>query len=190
MRKFFYPSLLLLLLGALALAAWHSASPAAAQVNREALGATVYTQPETWNLGITVEGAPTYNAVIGRLVSDVGVFRSARADQGATIFPAPATSRNVQGASFYLLSRTGSYTGTAKLSLVIFNYAGVVQHTVSAADVGLQAAPIGTWTPVTLSGTADNLVISPGEFLAFRDALSAGAAENLDVRLLYEVLVR
>lgn len=145
---------------------------------------------ETWSLGVTVEGPPTYNAIVGRLVSDVGAFRSARVTEAATIFPAPATARTVQSANFYLLSRTGTYVGTATLSLVIYNYAGTLQHTVSAAGIDLQTTPTGVWTPVTLSSLSDDLTISPGEFLAFRFKLSGSGGGDLDVRPLFDISVR
>jgi hypothetical protein len=145
---------------------------------------------ETWSLGITVEGPPTYNDIVGRLVSDVAVFRSARFTEGTTIFAAPATARTVQSANFYLLNRTGTYAGTATLSLVIYNYSGTIQHSVSAAGIDLQTTPMGVWTPVTLSGIPNDLIISPGEFLAFRFTLSGSVGGNLDVRPLFEVSVQ
>lgn len=145
---------------------------------------------ETWSLGVSVEGPPKYSDIVGRLVSDVGAFRSARDNEAATIFPAPATARTVQSANFYLLDRTGTYTGTATLSLVIYSYAGALQHTVSAADIDMQTIPTGVWTPVTLSGLSDDLTISPGEFLAFHFALSGVKGGDLDVRPLFEVNVR
>jgi hypothetical protein len=189
MHKLFRVSILLFLLGVSALAVWRIASPAAAQAKAARVAALAAAQSETWNLGITVEGAPAYNAVIGRLVSDVGAFRSARTAQAATIFPAPANARTVQAASFYLLNRTGTYSGAATLSLVIYDYAGTPQHTVSATGVDLQTAPTGVWTPIALSGTPGDLVISPGEFLAFHFTLSDVAAGDLDVRPLFEVSV-
>jgi len=173
------------------LVVWLIASPVGAQVE-QASPASVSSAAtsETWSLGITVEGAPTYNAIVGRLVSQVGAFRSDRVNQAATIFPAPATARTVQSASFYLLSRTGAYAGTATLSLVIDNYAGTLQHTVSAAAVDLQTTPTGVWTALALSAAPADLVISPGEFLAFRFSLSGAAGGDLDVRPLLEVVVQ
>jgi len=144
---------------------------------------------ETWSLGVTVEGPPIYSAIVGRLVSDVAAFRSFRATEAATIFPAPATARTVQSASFYLLSRTGTYSGTANLSLVIYDYAGTIQHTVGA-PINLQTQPVGVWTPFPISTVPDDLVISPGEFLAFRFTLSSITSGNLDARPLFEVTVQ
>ena len=189
MHKLSRVSLVLFLLGVSALAIWRVASPAAAQAKASRVTALAATPSETWNLGITVEGAPAYRAVIGRLMSDVSAFRSARTPQAATIFPAPASARTVQAASFYLLNRTGTYTGTATLSLMIYDYAGTPQHTVSATGVDLQTVPTGVWTPITLSATPGDLVISPGEFLAFCFTLSEAAAGDLDVRPLFEVSV-
>jgi hypothetical protein len=189
MHKLFRISLVLFLLGVSAWATWRIASPAMAQAKAARTAALSAAQSETWNLGVTVEGAPTYRAVIGRLMSDVGAFRSARTVQAATIFPAPASARTVQAASFYLLSRTGAYSGTATLSLKIFDYAGTLQHIASATSIDLQTAPTGVWTPIALSGTPGDLIISPGEFLAFCFTLSDVAAGDLDVRPVFEVSV-
>jgi hypothetical protein len=189
MHKLFRIGLVLFLLGASAWATWRIALPAAAQAKAARAATLAAAQSETWNLGVTVEGAPIYRAVIGRLMSDVGAFRSARTTQAATIFPAPASARTIQAASFYLLSRTGTYSGTATLSLVIYDYAGTPQHTVSATGIDLQTAPTGGWTPVALSATPGDLVISPGEFLAFCFTLSDVAAGDLDIRPLFEVSV-
>ena len=110
---------------------------------------------ENWNLGVTVEEAPTYTAVVGRLVSDVGSFRSARAAQAATIFPAPASQKTIEAASVYLLSRSGSYSGTATLSLAVYDFSGrTLKHKVNAVDIDLQTSPTGAWIPLTLSNTA------------------------------------
>lgn len=152
---------------------------------------TSSTTNETWNLGFTVEGAPTYNAIIGRVAEEAGAFRSNRGvTQMATIFPAPATARTVDSARLYILSRNGSYGGTMTLSLRIYNFAGVLQHTVSSAGIDLQTAATGTWMQVPLSATADNLVVSPGEFLSFHVELSGASAGNLDVRPVFDVTVR
>lgn len=145
---------------------------------------------ETWSLGITVEEPPTYNAIIGRLVGIAGAYRSARTTEAATIFPAPTTSRTVQEANFYLLSRTGTYAGSATLSLVIYSYAGIPQHTASSDVIDLQTAPTGVWTSINLSSLPDSLTISPGEFLAFSFKLDGSVGGDLDVRPLFDVSVR
>lgn len=159
-----------------------------AETNPEA-GLTADKPLETWSLGITVEGPPTYNAIIGRVVSDVGAYRPARATEAATIFPAPATARTVMGANVFLLSRSGTSAGTVTLSLGIYDYAGTLQHAASIADIDLQTAPTGVWIPVNLSSLPDSLAISPGEFLAFSYKASPGGGD-LDVRPLFDVSVR
>lgn len=144
---------------------------------------------ENWNMGITVEGAPSYTAVVGRLVSDVGVFRSARSTQAATIFPAPASQKTIETASVYVLSRSGTYTGTVSLSLEIYDLSGTLKHKVNTVDIDLQTSPTDAWIPLTLSTSSTNLTISPGEFLAFTYKLSGGTGGNLDVRPLFDVTV-
>jgi hypothetical protein len=142
-------------------------------------------------MGVAVDGAPAYSGVVGRLVSNTGTFRSARAAQDTFIFPAPASSRTVEAASVYLLDRNGTYApGTATLSLVIYNFAGVVQHTVTAADIDMQTASTGAWIELSLSANPDDLLISSGEFLGFHFRLSDAPGGDLDIHPLFEVSVR
>lgn len=149
------------------------------------------TTTEFWKLGVTSETGAAYNAVIGRAVSSVAALRSSR---GVTdmyyLFPAPGVAKTVQTAQVYLLSRTGAYTGTAALSLEVRNYAGEVQHTVSAGNLDLQTATVGAWLPVSLSANAEDLSLSPGEVLLFHFHLDGAPAGDLDVRPLFEVQVQ
>lgn len=152
----------------------------------------VDNESEYWRLGFIQEGALTYLDLNGRLASTIAAFRS---NQGTSnvyyIFPAPATARTVSAANYHIVDRSGAYaSGTATLSLEIFNYAGILQRTVSAAGVDLEAASTGTWNSLVLSGTPADLVISPNEFLAFNFTLSTGPSGNLDVRPIFEVEVR
>ncbi len=147
---------------------------------------------EFWKLGFTREGEPAYNSIIGRLA---GVTAAFRCQQDVAdiyyIFPAPAGQKTVLAAKFYILDRTGSYNaGDATLTLEIFDYAGTLQHTVSAAAVDMETATTGAWTTITLSDTAANLNIAPGEFLAFHFSLDSGSAGSLDVRPVFEVEVQ
>jgi hypothetical protein len=148
------------------------------------------TTPEFWKLGFTSEGVSAYNTVIGRVTSQVAAFRSNQDTDIYYIFPAPASEKTVQAARFYILNRTGSYGGTATLTLEILDYAGALQHSVSAAGTDMEAAAPGTWTDLTLSGTPADLDILPGEFLAFHFALSGSSGGSLDVRPVFEVEVQ
>lgn len=157
------------------------------------LMARAQTQPqavfgaERWSVGTFLEGSPTYLATTGRFLASTAVIRS---DRGVTemafIFPAAASAKVVDGASFYILGRAGSYSGDVLLSLRVYDYAGTLKRTVSAANVDLKAAPAGAWISLPLSG---DLAVNPGEFLAFHVALSGAPAENLDARLLFDVTV-
>jgi hypothetical protein len=182
--------LLLPILGIAAMIVWIGALPAAAKNGPGRTGdESASLSAENWNMGITVEGAPTYNAVVGRLVSDVGVFRSARAAQAATIFPAPASDKSVETASVYLLSRSGTYTGTVTLTLAVYDFSGTLKHKVNAVDIDLQSSPTGAWIPLTLSSVVTDVSIAPGEFLAFCYTLGSAAGGDLDIRPLFDVTV-
>jgi hypothetical protein len=148
------------------------------------------TLHETWRLGFTREGPPTYSAVIGRVAGGVAAFRSEQAADIYFIFPGPATQKTVQSASLYVLSGTGDYSGSATLALEVIGYDGTRQHTASAAAMDIKGSAAGAWTSVGLSGTAGDWVISPGEFLAFHFHLDGAPGGNLDVRPMFEVEVQ
>jgi len=154
-------------------------------------GAAASPAAEYWRLGVTVEGPPASSALVGRAVSPAAAFRSNHSTSDIYFaFPTYATSLAVQSAQFYLLSRAGAYSGAATLTLEVLNAAGAVQHTASAASMDLQAAAVGVWTPIPLSGTFADVTIDPGEFLAFHFQLSGAPGGNLDVRPAFEVQVR
>lgn len=190
LHKLFRLNILLLILVVAAIFLWRVTLPVAAREGSGRTGsesASFYS--ENWNLGITVEGVPSYTAVVGRLVCDVGAFRSARTASAATIFPAPASQKTIETASVYLLSRSGTYTGTVTLSLEIYDFSGALKHKVNTVDIDLQTSPTGAWLPLTLSPTAADLTIAPGEFLAFTYTLSGAAGGNLDIRPIFDVTV-
>lgn len=191
MHKLFRLNILLPILGVAALFLWMVTLPVGAKDGPGRTGSeSASLSSENWNIGITVEGAPSYTAVVGRLVSDVGSFRSARATQAATIFPAPATQKTIEAASVYLLSRSGTYAGAATLSLAVYDFSGTLKHKVNAVDIDLQTSPTGAWIPLTLSMTATDLIIAPGEFLAFTYTLSGAAAGDLDIRPIFDVIIQ
>ncbi|GAP12698.1 hypothetical protein LARV_00434 [Longilinea arvoryzae] len=167
--------------------AWFFVPPLLAQAQSPALPGA---GGERWSVGTYVEGSPTYLAATGRFLESSGVFRTNRGvTELAYIFPAAATVKTVDGASFYILNRTGAYSGNVWLSLRVYDYAGTLKRSVSLANVDLEAAATGQWVALPLSATAGNLVINPGEFLAFHAALSGVAGDNLDARLLFDVVV-
>lgn len=167
--------------------AWIYAPPLLARAQSEPLAVT---GNERWSVGTYVEGNPTYLATTGRFLGSSGVFRSYRGvNEMAFIFPATASAKTVDAASFYILGRTGAYSGDALLSLRVYDYAGTLQRTVSAENVDLEAATAGEWVSLLLSTTPGDLVLNPGEFLAFHVALSGTASNDLDARLLFDVAV-
>jgi hypothetical protein len=146
------------------------------------------TAAETWRLGITIEGTVVYQDTIGRAVSDVAAFRSNRDVADVYyVFPAAGSSRTVATAQTYLLSRSGTYSGAATLSLEILAFDGTLQHTVSAAPIDVQVADTGLWADLTLSTIADDVLLEPGEFLAFHFQLEGAPGGDLDARYLLEV---
>jgi hypothetical protein len=147
--------------------------------------------PELWRLGFSSEGDASYTTVIGRLVSNVASFRSSRGVGDIYyIFPAAAHTVQVDSARMNILTRSGTYSGTAALALEVRDLAGVLQHSVSAAPLDLEGATVGSWVDFTLSPTATNLLIDPGQVLLLHASLSAGSRDDLDVRPMFEIYVK
>jgi hypothetical protein len=169
------------------------AVPGVAMVSAEKSAAIPFSQggtpSEFWKLGVTSRGSADYSAVAGRLASEVAAFQSSEAADIYFVFPAPATTKTVGSARFYILSRSGSYVGAATMTLEVYDLAGGSQHLVSASPIDMQTAATDAWTAVTLSGTAGDLEIAPGEVLAFHFALSGAAGNDLDVRPIFEIEV-
>lgn len=180
-----YPrSIWILSLGLLLLLALNGGNAARAQPPAPAEAEAI--SDESWRYGITVEGPLTYTDLDGRLLAEVAAFRSAREANIYFAFPAPATAKTVTAARYYIVSRSGSYTGDALLSLRVYNFSGVLQRTVTSADVDLETAPVGSWQSLSLTAGQS---IAPGEFLVFRFHLNATPGGNLDVRPIFEVIV-
>ena len=142
-----------------------------------------------WRMGFTIQPSPVYAALSGRVASVAAEMQS---DKGANVyfvFPSVSGRRFVREASFYILNRTGSYGGSAAMTLEVYDYTGALQHVVSASSVDLQTAPVNTWTKVALSGTVADCLVEPGEFLAFHFALSGAPGGDLDLRPVFDVAV-
>jgi hypothetical protein len=146
---------------------------------------------EIWRAGVTNEGPVTYATTLGRSVALVQQTRSARpASDFYMIFPAPSAQRSILAAEYRIIGRSGSYTGTATLTLEILDLAGAVQHTVSGAGVDLEAAAADTWAGLTLSAAPADLVIEPGEFLVARVNLDgAQNVDDLSVQTIFSIEV-
>ena len=168
------------------------ASPSSGDLPRPPAGTiSQAARPEFWRLGVTSEGEAAYEAASGRLLSPIATFRSYRntADM-YFIFAAPGSQRTIQAARFYLLDRNGTYPDSTALTLEILSQDGTVQHIASTAAIDLEAAYAGAWTEISLSRTAENLLIMPGEFLAFHFSLSGAPAGDLIIHPLFEVAVQ
>lgn len=157
-----------------------------------------YSPAESWRLGVLYAGQPNYAALAGRLAGPVagvplgtmGTY-AYQSDQ-YFVFPAAAAAYTIESARFHLITHTvdtGVYTHTVQLSLEAFSLDGLSQRTLSTAPVDLLQAKTGTWTAVGLSAAPEELVLAPGEFLAFHLAVPADAGGQ-QARLEFEVVVR
>lgn len=140
-----------------------------------------------WRTGFILQSSPKYNGMIGKAASLAVTMQSKANKDVYFTFPAVSGKPFVRQASYYLLSRTGAYSGEATLTLEIYNFDGVLQRTLSASQVDLQIAPIQTWTAITLGENIDNRPLQLGEFLAFHLALDGALGGDLDVRPIFEV---
>jgi len=148
------------------------------------------TTGESWRLGVTSEGTAAYTSIIGRNASEAAAFRSNRAGDSYYIFPAPGIQRTVQSAKLNIISRSGTYTDPATLSLEVIAYDGTRQHVATTSPINMKTAATGTWIEIQLSPNTANLQIDPGEFLAFHFTLDGTPEGDLDVRPVFEVDVQ
>ncbi|MCP3974901.1 MAG: hypothetical protein GY720_10450, partial [bacterium] len=162
------------------------------------LGEKAVVSAEVWRSGFTMEdlvitpdtSSGYLTSTNGRLLGPVSTFRSGRVEHIYHVFPMPVEKKVVRSVSYYLLSRSGSYSsGNANMSLEVFSVDGNLQHTVSINSVDLETADSGIWSSVSLSATFDDLQVDPGEYLAFHVNFDAGPADDLRVDAVFEVEV-
>jgi hypothetical protein len=160
------------------------------QIGQAAMLANTPATTETWRLGVTSEGDAAQSALIGRSASVVASFRSNR-DVQDIYFLLPASGREqiIQSAAYRIIQRTGSYTSTAQLTLEVYDAAGTLLRTASAAPIDLQTATTGSWADLPLSATSAQLIIAPREYLIARFSLGGGSAGDLDIRPEFEIVV-
>ena len=145
------------------------------------------TSNESWELGFVVEGEPTSNDLIGRIL-DKAAFRSQRDSDIYFVFPPAANRPAIEAARFKIAKASGTYQGEVGLTLEILeNSTGALRQVISTANNGWQTAG-NDWTPLTLSGS--DLQIAPDELLAFHFHLSGPVGGDLDIRPEFEVEVR
>jgi len=179
--------LLLLLAVTLAFATSQDLPPVNAAPQRQT---TALIPTEFWRLGLMATGMSDYAASEGRHLHMTPQFRSDQLDADAYyLFSAPGRAKTVQAARFYLLQRTGAYTGTVTLTLETLAYDGTLRHTISAGSVNLQTAAPDVWTALALTAESDALDIASDEFLAFHFRRADAAAGDLEVALLVEAQV-
>ena len=134
-------------------------------------------------------GGPNYTLMEGRSLSDNAIFRPGPNFNYYYVFPASSSVKTVLSAQIYILERSGSWTGDNLLSMQTYQFNGVPVNFVSATTINLDSSPIGTWIPVTLSSTPGDLLINPGQFLAFNLPFGCDPAGLPVIKLLFEVRV-
>ena len=147
------------------------------RIGHAAPPAAVTATSEAWRLGVSSEGDAADAALIGRPASIAAAFRSNRGVQDIFFaFLASGQTQTVQSAALNIISRSGTYTSTASLTLEVRNAGGVLQRTVSAAPVDLQTAATGVWATLALAASPASLTIAPGEHLVAHFALAGAPA--------------
>jgi hypothetical protein len=142
---------------------------------------------EIWRLGFTSEGNASDVAIVGRAMGIAASFRSNRGiSDSYFLFPASNRSLTVQSAAYRILSRSGSYTGAAALTLEARAADGSLQRVISAVPIDTQTAATGAWATIALS---PNPALARGEHLAIHFALDGLSAGDLELHPVFEVLL-
>ncbi len=140
--------------------------------------------------GVLLYAAPSVQAMSGRLAMAAAEVRTAR--DPATVyfaFPAVWSRRWVREARFYLLARSGSYSGDVNLTLAVFDQAGALKRVISQQAVNLKTTPASTWTALKLPAQHAGRVVDNGEVLAWRMTMTGGAGGSLVVQPIFDVTV-
>lgn len=132
-----------------------------------AINGTEVPPVQYWRMGITIQPLPVYGNMAGRVASVAAEMQSNKDTSVFFTFPAVSGRRFVKEAGFYIINRTGSYSGIVTMKLEVYDYAGNLQHVVSASSVNLQTVTPQVWTRLALSSALNDRLIEPGEFLAF-----------------------
>ncbi len=165
-------------------------APASSSVRAAASSPQGAVYPELIRLGFTSEGDASYTNLVGRSASNVASFRSNRGVSDIYyIFPAPAHTLNVISAQMNVITSTGTYTGTANVTLEVRDMSGALLHTVSSTALDLEAAPIGSWTPFAISTTPSDTLVDPGQVLVVHVTFDLGSSDDLNARPMFEVYV-
>jgi hypothetical protein len=145
---------------------------------------------EYWRTGYTVEGALMGSSLPGRVIDPVASFRSYRGVSDTYYYlAAPAGVTWVKAAHVYLLDRTGTFSGTANLTLEIRTMAGSLHQQVSIGSIDIQTLPTGSWHVLALNADIDRQQIDPGDLLAFHVSFQPGPAGDLTVHSIFDVMV-
>lgn len=160
-------------------------APFQAQASPE--NAPEYGRRQYLRTGFILVSSSKYGGVAGKGASLAVQFRSDRHNDVYFVFPAVSGKLYVRQASYYLLSRSGAYSGNANLSLEVYDFNGSLQRTLSVTKVNLQTTPTQTWSTISLPESIDDCQLQPGEVPAFHLALDDGVGGNLDVRSIFEV---
>lgn len=171
-------ALLALLLGPAAVAG--AAAPPAARQSAAALPDAFF-----WRTGVNLKTWPDYSDLSLRGLNPIVVFRSAQAEANFFLLGAAPRPLQVQALSVYLLSRAGTYAGTAELQLWSADMTGGSQQLMTAGVVDLKTLPAGVWQAVPLVDESHRLV-RPGETLLLYLARGAPAGGSLELRLAVE----
>jgi hypothetical protein len=141
---------------------------------------------DVWRSGIQVNGSSApYAAISGRARSAAAVFSSAAGDSYYMV-AAPAVATVICMAQVYLLDRSGSYTGSAGLTLEALDLDGSLRTVLSSAALDLQSASPQAWLSLGLVHDPALPILQPGQFLAYHFHLDGAASGNLNMALIFE----
>ncbi|GAP12697.1 hypothetical protein LARV_00433 [Longilinea arvoryzae] len=134
--------------------------------------------------GIDVIGALNLTNLTGRPQTPSAVVQTASASESYYVFPAVSSLQVIDSACFYILNRSGNYSGSVTMTLDIYGIDGSYHRTISS-PVDLTTAATGTWLSLDLSGYTTRLTAS--EYPVVHFVYSNGAGGTLDIRPIFEI---
>ena len=148
------------------------------------------TALDYWRVWWALDGADYSALGFGSAVGGVNFRSNSASENDNTLaFLPPHATAQAEQVYVMVANRSGSYGGAWNASVVIRTKSGTLQHTASTANLDIMTITTGQMVAFTLSGTASNKTVEPGEYLGIQLTPAAGTSGTAEVNLSALVIV-
>jgi hypothetical protein len=159
----------------------------AAIPDRPAAPETYVPDTQFWRTGFTINHIPSYLNLTMRNPAPAATFSSNAGEQDIYfVLGVAARLLRLEELKIYLLSRSGSYSGSATINVQASVMGGAVDHTLSSASLNVQTIPTGAWRDISLTSNPADLRLSSGQALVVHFHLDGAPGGNLQVSAIFQ----